>query len=84
MPRYLLKPAPDRDFYTVYSTVVMGTVFEGTRAEVEAFHTDRDARGALTPAEAADLLARADATGTSDPDGFGGWDDELAVFCYPL
>ena len=34
MPRYVIKPVPDRDFYVYYSTVVDSWIAAGTRAEL--------------------------------------------------
>lgn len=62
MPRYLTRPFPGHDYYEVFSTVVMGTVFEGSRAELEAFYADPDQRGGpLDPDTVAQLIAEADA-----------------------
>ncbi|TMR10999.1 hypothetical protein ETD86_37425 [Nonomuraea turkmeniaca] len=80
MPRYVLKPAPNVDVYVIFSTVVMGTTWEGNRAALKELYAD----GGTDPAEVAELLARADATGTSDKDGTGGWDDPGELFLYEL
>ncbi|MEV4806793.1 hypothetical protein AB0K18_42935 [Nonomuraea sp. NPDC049421] len=62
MGRYLSRPFPGLDYYEIFSTVVMGTVFEGTRAELEEFYAAPDHRGGpLDPDTVAQLIAEADA-----------------------
>lgn len=55
MPRYILKPKPDEDFYVTYSTIVDAPVLWGTRDEI--WHEDPDAFR--------NRLDRADETGSS-------------------
>ncbi|MGR6921165.1 hypothetical protein ACU635_43575 [[Actinomadura] parvosata] len=77
----VFKTAPDRDCYVLWQTVNDCPVFIGDRADTVArleaeMHPDIVATG----------LAQTDETGSSYPDGTGGWDDEgVAVGgeCFP-
>ncbi|MBG0818303.1 hypothetical protein [Planomonospora sp. ID82291] len=79
MPSYVLKAAPDDDCYAIFSTVVMGETFAGTRDETAA---ELDRRGW----SATELLERADRTGTSCPEqSFGAWNGpDPVVLTYTL
>lgn len=65
MPRYIIKPKADEDFYVAYSTVVDSPCESGSRAEMSHI--------------AAERLDRADEYGTSaqwgEPPVYG-WDDQ--------
>lgn len=74
MPRYIVKPKRDEDFYVVYSTIVDAPARWGTRAELAA-----DPASEAWP----DRMERADEHGTSAMWGeppYLGWDEtEITV-----
>lgn len=74
MPRFIIRPEPDRDLYVEWWTVVDAPVGHGTRAEWKA--------EGIAPAH----LDRADRTGTSayPPLDDGAWDDEALMVAEPL
>ncbi len=79
MGQALIRAAPDRDLYLVWSSIVDAPVAVGTRAEMVGW-ARQEWRLEEERAEAA--LMRADELGTSDRRfNTGGWDDdELPVF----
>lgn len=86
MPGYIVKAAPDEDFYVIWSTVVDNITFSGTQDEVADYERMNSGRmQAIDPEHRVDArIARADATGTSamwpeekdGPDKYLGWNDE--------
>lgn len=66
MGHWIIKPVRDEDFYVVYSSVVDAPIQFGTRAQLEASYKHA----------AADRFARADERGTSNLDGWDGWDEQ--------
>jgi hypothetical protein len=73
--RAIVKAAPDRDLYMVWSSIVDAVVAVGTRAEMVEY-ARQDWRLDDEHAEAA--LVRADTLGSSDRAiGFGRWGDDV-------
>ena len=70
MPHFILKPAPDRDEYVLWSTITECPYFVGTREECK-----RELSVHGPGAGASERFDRADRTGTSSVDGLDGWDD---------
>lgn len=77
MGRVVLKTAPDRDQYVIWSSVVDGVVIgPGTREQV-ARHLLTEGRTRWTADEVENILARTDERGSSDRMiRFGWWDDD--------
>ena len=77
MPRIILRTAPGRDEYVIWSTVVDTYVLgPGTRDQV-AHHLSTEWPVRLTDAAVQEILARVDGNGSSDRIGkFGWWDGE--------
>ena len=76
MPSYIVKAAPEQDFYVIWSTVTESPHCWGGQRAVRAWlhvHEDR-------PANDQPRWDCADATGTSSLDGFYGWDDDGFIY----
>jgi hypothetical protein len=72
---FILRAAPDRDLYVLWSSVCDDAEFVGTRDEVAVYLSVQ--YGYDHPAER--WLTRADATGTSSRIGAGAWGHDLVV-----
>jgi hypothetical protein len=75
MGEFIMRTAPDRDQYVLWSSVADDAKFVGTRDEIAVYLTTQ--YGYDHPAEK--RLTRADATGTSSHIGEGRWGDDLIV-----
>lgn len=74
MPRHIIKPERDVDFYVEYSTIVDCPVGWGSR---EDFLKKRE----VQPSQQRERLERADETGTSSHLGIHAWKDEEIWLC---
>lgn len=73
MGRIIIKTAPDRDQYLVWSSIVDAPVAGGTRQEVLDYYRNEASNRDMYLVE--ELLKRADRTGSSSQMGFGTWED---------
>lgn len=74
MPKYIVKPDRNEDFYVNWSEIVDSPTAWGTKSEVEKIL-------GYEPGSADDRFQRADETGTSSYDRrFGGWSDSGFIF----
>lgn len=71
MPTIILRTAPDRDQYVLWSTIVDNVTHVGTRDETMAYLLAE--HGRRHQPEATRALDAADATGTSDRGGWGAY-----------
>lgn len=71
LPRSIVKPEKDKDFYVEWSTVVDAPTFYGTRADIIEHSKESDWRHI-----AEERLERADATGTSARWYKASWEDD--------